>query len=181
VDRCAAVARDDPTFVDVERPLALALLQHAPRAPELGAEHRDERLPVHDLGQEGPQLGISDLLEIRHVAADRRLELRALEQPARCRALALDRLHAALANAPHPQAPAGPRERVVLGVEVGRIERLRQRTRLRKAAHQRIAAQAPEILRAGVELELDLAIRLHRGKDTPMLPSPSAGARVAFV
>src|SRR5687767_12251022 len=56
VNRRAPIARDDPAVVDVERPLAVPLLQHAARAAELGAKHRDERLSAHDLEQPVAQL-----------------------------------------------------------------------------------------------------------------------------
>ncbi len=161
VDRRAAIARDDPAHVGVERPFALALAQHAVRAAELGAEHRDERLPAHDLEQARAQLRIGDPREIRLVAFDRSLELAALEQPARRRALALHGLDAPRATAPHAQTEVRRGEVVILGIEIHRLELLRDRAHRRQAAHQRVARQPPQVRGRRVELQLDLSVGVH--------------------
>ena len=177
-----SLACGDPADVDVERPLALALAEHAPRAAELRSEDRDQRLAVRDLDQPRAQIRIVDPREVGLVSVDRDLELGALEQPAGRRALALDRLHAPPSGAPHAQAEVRRGEVVILGVEVDRFERLGDRATLGEAVHQRVAPEPPQVFRRCVELELDLAMGVHASRIPAAYlnpgSTPRSGARV---
>jgi hypothetical protein len=133
-------------------------------AAELGAEHRNERLPVHDLEQARAQLRVRDPREVRLIPGDRRLELAALEQTARGRALALHGLDVPPSAATHAQTEVCSGEVVILGVEVHRLELLRDRARQREAAHQRVSRQSSQILEGRFKLQLDLSVGVHAAR-----------------
>jgi hypothetical protein len=161
VDRRAALARDDPALVE-SSVHSLSPLRSTRRVRRNSVRNTATSASRHDLDRGARAAPDRDPREIGWSPSDRRLELAALEQPARRRALALHGLIAPRCRCAARAAEVRRGEVVILGVESTPTSSCCVTARADESLRTRgWREQPPQIVGRRVELQLDLSMGVH--------------------